>query len=516
MKKIGKIILPLLFSFSLCGCSLFEQIIDSITSPTYDNGVEPTKNDVNFSNYLDVVDLEHMNFTGNTKMLVIPVNFEGENLKYKQNAGLLSGGYATTSSRSDTDLYNAFFGDSSDTGWESVSSYYYKSSYGKLNITGEVTPAYTVDCSIYDLLSGNVGGSLNDPTYYILEKAVEWVRNNSDIDLKQYDCDKDGYLDSVFLIYNVDYTDAGLDKADTNDLFWAFTYWDTDTKPSLDKPKPCVYGWASKRFMDDGGFAKPDAHTYIHETGHILGLEDYYTYDTDDYDALGGLDMMDLNIGDHNAFSKSLLGWTNPTHVKEATTYTLRPFESSGDCLIIKPNWEGSFLDEYLIIEYYTPTGLNYADSHSKYSTRELLYSENGIKVLHVDARLGKFVWNTTNDNTTYKGFTTDLIDNYNSTTGLYTYSDIAASNTASRSSSERKLVSLIDASVPLDSANRVKKGKYADNSFLFIQGTGFGYDGKYTTFKFNSGLEVDFGFVVDSLESNLATLTFFALNEEQ
>ena len=224
---------------------------------------------------------------------------------------------------------------------------------------------------------------------------------------------------------------------------------------------------------------------------------------------------MDLNIGDHNAFSKSLLGWTNPTHVKEAKTYKLKPFESSGDCLIIKPNWEGSFLDEYLIIEYYTPTGLNYADSHSKYSTRELLYSKNGIKVLHVDARLGKFVWNTTNDNTTYKGFTTDLIK-YNSTTGLYTYSDIAANNTASRSSSERKLVSLIDASVPLDSANRVKKGKYADNSFLFIQGTGFGYDGKYTTFKFNSGLDVDFGFVVDSLESNLATLTFFALNEEQ
>ena len=170
---------------------------------------------------------------------------------------------------------------------------------------------------------------------------------------------------------------------------------------------------------------------------------------------------------------------------------------------------------KYLIIEYYTPTGLNYADSHSKYSNRQLLYSKNGIKVLHVDARLGKFVWNTSNDDTTYKGFTTDLIK-YNSTTGLYTYSDIAASNTASRSSSERKLVSLIDASVPLDSANRVKKGKYADNSFLFIQGTGFGYDGKYTTFKFNSGLEVDFGFVVDSLESNLATLTFFALNEEQ
>ena len=77
-------------------------------------------------------------------------------------------------------------------------------------------------------------------------------------------------------------------------------------------------------------------------------------------------------------------------------------------------------------------------------------------------------------------------------------------------------MVSLIDASVPLDSANRVKKGKYADNSFLFIQGTGFGYDGKYTTFKFNSGLEVDFGFVIDSLESDKATLTFFALNEEQ
>ena len=60
-----------------------------------------------------------------------------------------------------------------------------------------------------------------------------------------------------------------------------------------------------------------DAHTFIHETGHLLGLDDYYDYN--DYrGAKGGLygaDMMDNNIGDHGSVNKLLLGWIEPTVV---------------------------------------------------------------------------------------------------------------------------------------------------------------------------------------------------------
>ena len=40
-------------------------------------------------------------------------------------------------------IQKAFFGTESETGWESLKSYYSESSYGKLNIDGTVTNWYT-------------------------------------------------------------------------------------------------------------------------------------------------------------------------------------------------------------------------------------------------------------------------------------------------------------------------------------------------------------------------------------
>ena len=45
-----------------------------------------------------------------------------------------------------------------------------------------------------------------------------------------------------------------------------------------------------------------DAHTAIHETGHMLGLSDYYATTTDgdtSYNAVGTYDMMSANFLDH-------------------------------------------------------------------------------------------------------------------------------------------------------------------------------------------------------------------------
>ena len=52
----------------------------------------------------------------------------------------------------------------------------------------------------------------------------------------------------------------------------------------------------------------------IHETGHALGLPDYYDYEPGNGPdgGVGGLDMMDINWGDHNVFSKWLLDWLTP------------------------------------------------------------------------------------------------------------------------------------------------------------------------------------------------------------
>lgn len=66
---------------------------------------------------MGLIDVPH---TGNPKMLVIPVDF------YDAPASTSLHNYQITSN-----IKTAFFGSENDNYWESVSSYYSKSSYGK-------------------------------------------------------------------------------------------------------------------------------------------------------------------------------------------------------------------------------------------------------------------------------------------------------------------------------------------------------------------------------------------------
>ena len=51
-------------------------------------------------------------------------------------------------------------------------------------------------------------------------------------------------------------------------------------------------------------------------------------------------------------------------------------------------------LSEYLAIEFYTPTGLNTLDASKSYlGSYPKMFSEYGVRVYHVDSRLGEFVY---------------------------------------------------------------------------------------------------------------------------
>ena len=70
---------------------------------------------------------------------------------------------------------------------------------------------------------------------------------------------------------------------------WAYCYW-TDNDANKNAPTSNVFFWASYDFMypEYAGGANttpglPDAHTYIHELGHCMGLEDYYDYNNNYY-----------------------------------------------------------------------------------------------------------------------------------------------------------------------------------------------------------------------------------------
>ncbi len=246
---------------------------------------------------------------------------------------------------------------------------------------------------------------------------------------------------------------------------------------------------------------KVDAHTFIHETGHMLGLDDYYDYDNKSNPS-GCLDMMDFNIGDHNAFSKYLLGWIEPKvfNFKE-NVFTLKPFESSGDFILIPSSKDKniSTMDEYLLIEFYTPTGLNAFDATYNYlNSYPKMFTKAGVKIYHIDARIGKVIYDYDYSDWVYDKYVynyskEDLYSNSSSTS----YFSIFASNTGSYSYDEDyNLLRLIS---NYKGATYEYKDTYAQNRDLFSAGD------KFSNFKFNNGKSFDFSIEIDAISNGEA-----------
>jgi M6 family metalloprotease-like protein len=341
-----------------------------------------------------------------------------------------------------------------------------------------------------------------DPTWYVVDYVVNELKNK--IDLKEYDNNSDGYIDGIWLIYGRDnYTKLSFPSLDEQDILWAYTYWEHNNVGSLSSPKANVYGWGSYDFMyvSNNSKLKIDAHTFIHETGHMLGLDDYYDYD-DETNRSGCLDMMDFNIGDHSSYSKFLLGWVTPqVYNFEKETFTIKPFESSGDCILIPASSEHSVstMEEYLLIEFYTPTGLNEHDSLFNYLDKyPKMFTNIGLKIYHVDSRIGQLMYNDGDwlyTNYAYNFTLEDLYD-YSSKISYFT---IYSSNTGSVSyNPDYKLLSLI--------SSRYGVGRdyqeYARNSDLY------GVGSKLSKFKFNNGNTLNLNLIVNEINENRANFT--------
>lgn len=295
---------------------------------------------------------------------------------------------------------------SADTGyWESVSSYYRKSSMGQLNLRFEIAEVLDAGAESGSLMGMGTWGAFD-----MAKKALDAYKTVHGADsVKRFDYNQDGYVDGIWLVYSApDYSKGVYGGAYGEDLFWAFCADYPDLEASLSSPELHSFGWASIDFFLEGTTApNVDAHTIIHETGHLLSLPDYYSYDlggSNASGAQGGLAMMDLNIGDQDAFSKMALGWSNPYVPTEDCVITLRPNESSGDCIVLANSWNGTAFDEYILLDLQTPTGLNALDSQKAYNGRPPYYSEPGVRVYHVDARLGEFKYYGEGENPDFMG----------------------------------------------------------------------------------------------------------------
>lgn len=508
--------------------------------------------------------------TGNTRVLVVPIEFtdypadeigmlynsetsNGKALKHFKEGTTEPAGAGRGAENAREDIRKVYFGDANETSWNSLRSYYESSSYGNLHFNGIVTPWFKAVTNVQTWTplsakefhdNGGTAAQLaqNILTYYTDDVAKKYrelkKEDGSDfVDgtdfLKYFDSNNDGCFDLLEMVYSAPfyatYKDgSGNDVSIDNDMFWAYCG-GTGTEGDTRKPKLSKWAWQSYYTTVEGGtftnnkwrpwtceeisdgVAKVDAHTIVHETGHGLGLADYYDYDYK-RSPLCGVDMMDHNVGDHNAYSKSILGWTNPTVVTGPTTVTIGSFTKNGDCIMVpyrgyfKDNqkYGNTFFTEYLSIELYNGVGVNKADSEHNYSgSYPLCPSKTGLKIFHVDSRLALV------DYSSGAGKFIDYTDSIVSTsTGKYVQcgNSNTGSETVTRTVNGKKEYNWL---IEYLGRNPKESVSTISNENLFQQGDSFGYD-TYSNYKFNSGKSFGYKFKIESMTDDSCTITFY------
>lgn len=433
----------------------------------------------------------------NINILVVPVEFTG---------------YSFTT-KTLTDLEILFNGTEAQTNyWESVSSFYQESSFGNLNMSFTVAPKYVTGLSPTQAAALDTTSTQYFSTNLLRSAVSNYKTNNGTASTKNFDSDSDGYIDAVWLIYSCpNYSNSTTIRNISTD-YWAYVFWDYTQTPSTSSPNPNVYGWASYDFMyEGGGTTKVDGHTYIHETGHLLGLDDYYNYDDNStYKPMGGIDMMDYNVIDHNAWTKMALGWQKPYVVTGNAEITLSPSQMSGQSILIADSWNGTSYDEFLMLELYTPTGLNALDSSTAYSgSYPRGYTTSGVRLMHIDSRIGKQTYSSSNG-----WYFNGYFEPTSLTLSGNNYYAVAHSNTPSYSADpEYRLIHMIQAT----GTNTFKTGSVGSNADLFTTGKSFSMATYGTAFfkngnKLNNNNSLNYRIEFTSVSATSATIKIYKL----
>lgn len=472
MKKLGLFLLLNIFIISSCNNN--KVIVPSVG---FSNTNLVLENTTTFK-------LNHsLKGVGDKKLLIIPVTFKDER---------------EFTSLELENINKAFFKDDlskENKCYYSLKEYYKKSSFDKVNISGVITDVIHLDYTVNELEKDN--------SYLPGVPAYEFYndKNISDQFLKDFDTDNDGFIDSVIFIYSSE-------TSSRSGSFWAWVS-NFDTESNVSRPNFSRHMWVGLDFFKTNQY-DIDAHTIIHETGHLFGLNDYYP--NDNYNvALGGHNMMDFNISDHDPYSKMLLNWTSPIYYDfknyKEVNVKLKPFSSSNEVILLNNKWNKSVMDEYLLIEFYTPTDLNYLDATIKYGNRPLGFTKPGIKIYHVDSRISKCEYDIANKKLKFISYTNEIPSEYDKNT----YYIIGANNNNSDSYTDSTRVGRYKqiALIENKDINYLQSGESADNDSLFYKGDVF--NSKTSIYllnnKFNNKEDINFKITINDINELEASI---------
>lgn len=318
--------------------------------------------------------------SGNIKVLVLPIWFADSDKFYcdpddPKKESIIS----NTKKQLFSNLESMFFDEiNSSEKWESVKTYYEKESFGKIKITGTVADWYEYSLTATEYKDGPSKREL------INQALKKYFDNHPEESRKDYDCNGDGFIDVVVSALaapsfsSYDYGGQRSMKLYTQ-AFHLID--DADDERNIKNPGiNAGINLINNNFGYTNASGLPYSQIAIHEFGHLFGVKDYYD-ESGNVNHSGGLNMQTHNCNGHEPFSLMSIGWANPIIPTETCTIKINDFQSSHDFILLTPQWNSndSAFDEYLLLELFTPTGLNRFNSSANYT---------GIRLWHVNATL--------------------------------------------------------------------------------------------------------------------------------
>ncbi len=256
---------------------------------------------------------------------------------------------------------------------DSLRNYYRRSSYEQLFIQGQTLGWYTTSYPRSQVAKTQAGRE-----QLVLEALQHY--DDQGFDFSPYDNDGNGVIDYLVVIWTGP-------REGWSDFWWGYQTEFGDRSALLDGKRLGLYSWQWETANPPQEFLP---NTVIHETGHALGLPDYYDYDdgVGPLGGVGGMDIMDGARGEHNGFSKFMLGWLSPSVLnRQDQALTLRPSGTYPEALIVMPEYspERPFAEFYLLQNRWRVAN-------------DTTLPGQGLVVWHIDARLDDwrnlFAWN--------------------------------------------------------------------------------------------------------------------------
>jgi len=283
--------------------------------------------------------------SGNVRTFMLLIEFQDET-------------HTVQSTTIDSMLYGA--GDSANSPKESLTSWYSRSSYGLLDLSAGNTLAWYQ--TAYNRSSVTEDSAGRDA---LIKEVLEHFHDQGH-DFSQYDNDGNGVVDYFMVMWTGPIGDWG-------SFWWGYQPSFSDASFQLDGVSFGLYSWQ---------WEANNPTVVIHETGHALGLPDYYDYNgtVGPDGGVGGFDMMDGNSWDHNCFSKWMLDWLTPTVVDAGRQdLTLQHTSEHQEAVLIWPGvGTGDIFSEYFMVQNRQDVG----------NDDDGWFNVDGLVIWHIDATL--------------------------------------------------------------------------------------------------------------------------------